>query len=236
MDPRSAGQVQRMLHNMISKHNYCRLLQLGVVACEAGASRTRYNVQCAYVPPATMHLSPWLKHCEQCASACLISHIISHHCGRVCCCETHNGLVACVGGAQPRPEQTLSGQGWLGTTRERAQISTKVKRMRQASSVHGLFLHWFPLQTLVTAANTACKAPCTSCAQRCGTSGPGLMDKVPIIIWHTITTHNHHTCLASMLQLAVVARVAWACTTSCGVQRALVPQTKPERATIPEMH
>ena len=158
MDPRSAGQVQRMLHNMISKHNYCRLLQLGVVACEAGASRTRYNVQCAYVPPATMHLSPWLKHCEQCASACLISHMISHHCGRVCCCETHNGLVACVGGAQPRPEQTLSGQGWLGTTRERAQISTKVKRMRQASSVHGLFLHWSPLQTLVTAANTACKA------------------------------------------------------------------------------
>ena len=198
-------------------------------------------MQCAYVLPATMHMSPWLKHCEQCASACLISHIISHHCGRVCCCETHNGLVACVGGGQPRPEQTLS-------TRERAQQivnehksqpRSSVCVKRQASSVRGLFLHWSPLQTKVLSQQPILHVKlctCTSCAQRCGTSGPGLMDKVPINTWHTITTHNHHTCLASMLQLAVVARVAWACTTSCSVQRALVPLTKPERATIPEVH
>jgi hypothetical protein len=184
---------------MISKHNYCRLLQLGVVACVAGASRTGYNVQCAYVPPATMHLSPWLKHCEQCASACLISHMISHHCGRVCCCETHNGLVACVGGAQPRPEQTLSGQGWLGTTRERAQISTKVKRMKSMDySYIGPLCRLLSQQLMLH--GKLCT--CTPCAQRCGTRWPRLMDNAVVGLWHTIqhiiNKHNRQTVFASL--------------------------------------
>jgi hypothetical protein len=43
------------------------------------------------------------------------------------------------------------------------------------------------------------------------------MGKAPISLWHTTITKSHQTYLVSMLQLGVVARVAWAVTV-CGAR------------------
>ena len=79
--------------------------------------------------------------------------IICHYDG-ICCCETHIGLVPCVGGTLAMPvqnpvERTLSGH--------KSRSSTNLNQ-GQAYDVHGLFLHKSPLQPLVTVANAAWQA------------------------------------------------------------------------------